>query len=99
MLKRNVDQPTLDDRFNKAVLPKVMQVKDFGFAGRTKYTHLKDQDTTQVRRHGSLVMWRDDVVAAAGRAVVSGDANHQQVPSQAWWHEAGFCEAGCQAQA
>jgi hypothetical protein len=48
VLKRNVDVPTLEDHFNKAVLPKVMQVKDFGFAGRTKYTHLADQDTTSV---------------------------------------------------
>ncbi len=49
MYKRSVDEPTLDDHINKAVLPKVMQVKKFGFAGRTKYTHLKDQDTSQVR--------------------------------------------------
>ena len=51
VLKRSVDEPTLEDKFNKAVLPKVMQVKDFGFAGRTKYTHLKDQDTTQAWSH------------------------------------------------
>ena len=51
--KRNVDQPTLEDHVDKQLLPKVMQVKKFGFAGRTKYTHLKDQDTTQVWPRGN----------------------------------------------
>ena len=44
--KRDFAQSTLEDHFNKAVLPKVMQVKNFGRSGRTKYTHLLDQDTT-----------------------------------------------------
>lgn len=39
--------PTLEDHFDKTILPKVMQVKNFGRCGRTKYTHLVDQDTTQ----------------------------------------------------
>ena len=43
---RDFPQPTLEDHFNKTVLPKVMQVKNFGRSGRTKYTHLLDQDTT-----------------------------------------------------
>jgi microfibrillar-associated protein 1 len=43
---KNYSAPTLEDKFDKAALPKVMQVKKFGFSGRTKYTHLKDQDTT-----------------------------------------------------
>lgn len=46
VLKRDTAQPTLEDHFDKTVLPSVMQVKNFGRAGRTKYTHLVDQDTT-----------------------------------------------------
>lgn len=38
--------PTGEDKLNRALLPDVMRVKKFGFAGRTKYTHLADQDTT-----------------------------------------------------
>jgi len=45
--KRDFTAATLEDKFNKSVLPKVMQVKNFGRSGRTKYTHLVDQDTTE----------------------------------------------------
>ena len=48
VLTRNVAEPTLEDHFDKTILPKVMQVKNFGLAGRTKYTHLLDQDTTRI---------------------------------------------------
>jgi microfibrillar-associated protein 1 len=46
VFKRNFAEPTLEDNFDKTILPKVMQVKNFGMAGRTKYTHLMDQDTS-----------------------------------------------------
>lgn len=45
--KRDFSAATLEDHFDKTILPKVMQVKNFGRSGRTKYTHLVDQDTTQ----------------------------------------------------
>ena len=47
IFKRDFSGATLEDHFDKTVLPKVMQVKNFGRSGRTKYTHLVDQDTTQ----------------------------------------------------
>ncbi|TPP60725.1 Microfibrillar-associated protein 1 [Fasciola gigantica] len=46
VFQQDFAQPTLEDHFDKTKLPPVMQVKNFGRAGRTKYTHLVDQDTT-----------------------------------------------------
>nr|CAG4651960.1 EOG090X08WT [Triops cancriformis] len=46
LLRRDYTAATLEDQFDKTILPKVMQVKNFGRSGRTKYTHLVDQDTS-----------------------------------------------------
>ena len=43
---KDFSAPTLEDNFNKEALPQVLQVKNFGKRGRTKYTHLLDQDTS-----------------------------------------------------
>lgn len=46
---RNKDyaaEPTMWDKVNVENLPSVLQVKNFGKRGRTKYTHLLNQDTT-----------------------------------------------------
>ncbi|KAF2076067.1 hypothetical protein CYY_002631 [Polysphondylium violaceum] len=37
---------TGEDQFNRELLPEIMQVRNFGKAGRAKYTSLKNQDTT-----------------------------------------------------
>lgn len=44
--KRDFSAPTGEDKLDKTILPKVMQVKHFGRSGRTKWTHLVEEDTT-----------------------------------------------------
>ena len=46
ILKRHDYTQATESTMDVSVLPKVMQVRDFGKRSRTKYTHLLDQDTT-----------------------------------------------------
>lgn len=48
ILERDYNLPTLEDNYNKEALPEIMQVKKFGRAGQTKWTHLAKEDTTQM---------------------------------------------------
>lgn len=46
VLKRHDYTAPTESAVDVSMLPKVMQVKNFGKRSRTKYTHLVDQDTT-----------------------------------------------------
>lgn len=46
ILKRDYTGPT-ENEVNKAALPQIMQVRDFGRKGRSKWSHLAAEDTTR----------------------------------------------------
>ncbi|GJT88995.1 microfibrillar-associated protein 1-like protein [Tanacetum coccineum] len=46
ILQRDYSAPTSEDKMDRIRLPKIMQVKYFGRSGRTKWTHLVTEDTS-----------------------------------------------------
>ncbi|KAI8547802.1 hypothetical protein RHMOL_Rhmol07G0224100 [Rhododendron molle] len=55
--KRDFSDPTREDKMDKTILPKVMQVKHFGRRGRTKWTHLANEDTTDLSNLWTYPLW------------------------------------------
>ncbi|KAF6162766.1 hypothetical protein GIB67_029035 [Kingdonia uniflora] len=78
---RDFSAPTGEDKMDKTILPKVMQVKHFGRSGRTKWTHLVNEDTTDwnnpllvEKLEGELMGKKDGL-----RITTTSNAPHKQV--------------------
>lgn len=75
--KKSYNEPTLEDKFDKTLLPKVMQVKKFGFIGRTKWTHLVNEDTTNwdsawYKKDGMRNAYRSKMAGSKGDLDMAG---------------------------
>ena len=66
--KRDFSAPTVEEKFDKSILPAAMQVRKgkFGRAGQTKWTHLAAEDTSAARKGDDDDLWsgRDKSVRA-----------------------------------
>eukprot|EP00457_Paulinella_chromatophora_P006432 gb/GEZN01006450.1/.p1 GENE.gb/GEZN01006450.1/~~gb/GEZN01006450.1/.p1 ORF type:complete len:448 (-),score=130.43 gb/GEZN01006450.1/:283-1626(-) len=68
---RDFMEPTGEDRtVDRTLLPKVLQVKKFGLKGRTKYTHLMDQDTT--RKDDNIFLASEKEAGTISRVKLAG---------------------------
>jgi microfibrillar-associated protein 1 len=64
--------PTGEDaEVDKELLPEVLRVKNFGRSGRTKYTHLVDQDTSGLPKDS---LWATPVPSRVASGFGGGDA-------------------------
>ena len=59
---RDFHAPTEKDMVNKRLLPRVMQVRDFGKRSQSKWTYLRNEDTTKAKD------WLNESQAKWGRA-------------------------------
>ncbi|VVA99602.1 unnamed protein product [Arabis nemorensis] len=55
IFQRDFSAPTGEDKLDISKLHKILQVKKFGHSGRTKWTHLLNEDTTGKGNQWTLI--------------------------------------------